>query len=102
MRLAARLTAMVWISSIGRHARITAMLVTGCNAGPAITQPSAMPARTTGSDCSHRRGMPVLILSTVASVNSNTLGNRLKCIRGTHNPARAESNSRLRTSVRCG
>ncbi len=100
--LPAMLTAMVWISSTGRLARITGMLVSGWNAKPVNAPPTTTPASIPGSDRSHRRGTPVLILSTVARVRSSTLGSRLNCISGTSSPARAESTSRLRISAGSG
>ena len=87
---------------MGRQAIITAMLVTGCSSKP-VASPAAMPpASISGSDQYQSLSMPVLILSTVASVTSMTLGRRLNAISGTHIPARIESSSRLRISPRKG
>jgi len=87
---------------MGRQATITAMLVIGCISKPVDTPTASAPAAISGSDQYHSLSMPVLILSTVVSVTSRTLGSRLKAISGTHMPARIESTSRLRISPRKG
>ena len=91
---------MVWIISMGRLAAITHMLVVGWAAKPVARPVSSSPPSMPGSDHSHRRGTPVLILSTVTTVSSSTLGSRLNCSSGTQMPTWAESSSRLRISVR--
>ena len=91
---------MVWITMIGRQASSTCMLVAGSNAKPVARPVASIAAPIPGSERSHSRGTPELILSTVARVTSSTLGSRLKCISGTHAPASAESSRRLRSSAR--
>ncbi len=73
-----------------------------CSIGSGRVSSVASPAVPSkpGSECSHSRLMPVLSLSNVVTVTSTRLGSRLKCMRGTHSPAIAESISRLRFSAR--
>ena len=94
--------ATVFGPGIGNYAVIAAMLVIGCISKPVAVPTATAPAAINGSDQYQSRSMPVLILSTVVSVTSSTLGSRLKAISGTHIPARIESTSRLRISPRNG
>ena len=76
--------------------------VSGATANPVATLVATRPPSIHGSERSHSRGSPVLILSMVASVSTSTLGSRLKWSRAASEPASAESISRLPTSARWG